>query len=118
MSCSNKAPLKIVKGEDRVLNIHISDEDTGGDYDLTSATEITVKFKKTDLSALSKTMGAGAVSIVSAVAGKIQVTLTDTDTALLLVGDQDIYVEVDIGSAKRIVTEGLENSIEVIATPF
>ena len=110
--------LKIVKGEDRTINIHITEEDTTGDYNLTGATEITVKFKNQDGSVLSKTQTGGAVSVVSAVAGKIQVTLTDTETALLYAGEQSPYVVVDVGSAKRIVTSGLENSVECEATPF
>lgn len=111
--------FKIVKGEDRIINLHLTEEDSGADYNLTSATEITVKFKKADLSVLTKTYTAsGGVSIVSAVAGKIEVSLTDSETALLYVGEGSIYVTVEFGTTKRIITQGLENSIEVVETPF
>lgn len=111
--------LKIVQGEDRVLNLHLTEEDSGADYNLTGATEITVKFKNADLSVLTRTYTAsGGVTIVSAVAGKIEIALTDTQTALLYVGEGSIYCTVEFGSTKRIITEGLENSIEVVETPF
>lgn len=111
--------LKIVQGEDRVLNLHLTEEDSGADYNLTGATEITVKFKNADLSVLTRTYTAsGGVTIVSAVAGKIEIALTDAQTALLYVGEGSIYCTVEFGSTKRIITEGLENSIEVVETPF
>lgn len=111
--------LKIVQGEDRTLNLHLTEEDSGADYNLTSVTEITVKFKKTDLSVLTKTYSAsGGVTVVSAVAGKIEVVLSDSETALLKSGEQSIYCTVEFGTLKRIITKGLENSIEVLETPF
>lgn len=111
--------FKIVKGEDRILNIHLTEEDSGADYNLTGATEITVKFKNADLSVLTRTYTAsGGVTIVSDVAGKIQVSLTDAQTSLLYIGEASIYVTVEFGSTKRIITKGLENSIEVLDTPF
>lgn len=111
--------VKVVKGEDRVLNFQISDEETQGYFDLTTATEITVCFKNQDLTTLSKTMGGGAVSIVTAVAGKLSVTLTDTETALLYADDAvAIYIMIDVGTTRRIVTKGLEMAISVEAKPF
>lgn len=111
--------VKVIKGEDRTLSIQLSDEDTGGYYDLTSATAISVCFKNADLSTLTKTLASGAVAIVSAVAGQITVALTDSETALLAADDAaPIYVVVDVGSAKRIVTKGLEMALSVEAKPF
>lgn len=111
--------VKVVKGEDRVLNFQISDEETKGYYDLTTATEITACFKNQDLSTLSKTLTSGAVAIVSAVSGKLSVTLTDAETALMYADDSvAVYIMIDVGTTRRIVTKGLEMALSVEAKPF
>lgn len=111
--------VKVIKGEDRTLSIQLSDEDTGGYYDLTTATAISVCFKNADLSTLTKTLASGAVALVSAVGGQITVALTDTETGLLYKADVvPIYVMIDVGVTRRIVTKGLEMALAVEAKPF
>ena len=111
--------VKVIKGEDRTLSIQLSDEDTGGYYDLTSATALSVCFKNQDGSTLTKTLVSGSVAIVSAASGKITVSLTDSETAQLYADDaMPIYVVIDVGSTKRIVTKGLEMALSVEAKPF
>lgn len=111
--------VKVIKGEDRVLNFQISDEDTQGYFDLTTATAITACFKNQDLTTLSKTLASGAVAIVTAIAGKLSVTLTDTETALMYADDAaPVYIMIDVGSTRRIVTKGLEMALSVEEKPF
>ena len=87
--------VKVIKGEDRVLNFQISDEDTQGYFDLTT------------------------VAIVTAIAGKLSVTLTDTETALMYADDAaPVYIMIDVGSTRRIVTKGLEMALSVEEKPF
>jgi hypothetical protein len=112
------SPIKIVKGEDKTITIQLISEEDKSYYDLSDATGIAVAFKQQSGSALSKELDAG-VSIVSALAGKISVTLTDTETALLKEGELlPIYVTLDVGSTKTIVVSGLEKALTVVAKPF
>lgn len=109
--------VTIVRGEDRTFSIILRDEKTDAPYDLTSYTAISVSFKKTDGTALTKSNGSG-VSISSTEGGKLSVTLSDTETASLKEGAQPIYVTVDKGSDKRIITKGLEKAVNVVSKPF
>lgn len=84
MSCAQK-PFKVVRGENQVLTIWLESETTNEPMDLTGAA-ITAKFPKDDGTVLEKTVGSG-VDIVSEKGGKFTVTLSDTDTASLKVGE-------------------------------
>lgn len=111
--------LDIVQGEDRTLTIQLKNETTGELYDLTGYTEVVVAFKKTDGTVLNKTYSAsGGVTVPAATSGKVQVVLTDANTALLKKGIQPIYITVDKGSDKRIVVKGLEKALNVMEKPF
>ena len=110
--------LKIVKGEDKTITIQLVNESDKTYHDLTSATGISVSFKKNDSTALVKSLIAG-VTVVNALAGKISVALTDTETSTLKEGALlPIYVTVDVGSVKTIVVSGLEKALTVVAKPF
>ena len=104
--------VKIIQGEDRTLTVLL--KQTGGlAYDLTGATEITACFVGTS-GTISKTLTATQISIVgSADCGKITITLTDADTALLEEGTQGFTVDVEVGTDKR--TINVANSILVEA---
>lgn len=110
--------IKIVKGEDKTLTIQLVKEEDKLFYDLTGYTTISVSFKKADSTALTKTT-ANSVSVVSALAGKITVVLTDAETATLKEGELlPIYVTIDVGSTKTIVVSGLEKVLNVVSKPF
>ena len=103
--------VKVIQGEDRTLTVLLK-EGTGS-YDLTGATEITACFNGTS-GAISKTLTGTEIAVVgSNDCGKITVALTDVETALLEEGVQGFTVEVDKGTAKRIVN--LANSLNVEA---
>lgn len=111
--------VKVIKGEDRTLIFQISDEDTQAYYDLTTATEVTVCFKNANGSTLSKTRTSGAVSIITAISGKFSVTVSDTETSLLFADEASaVYVIIDVGTTRRIVTKGLEMALSVEEKPF
>lgn len=82
-------------------------------YDLTGVTEIQVRFKKSDGSALVKNMVQegplpGGVTIVDAVRGQIQVELTPAETQLLKVGErQDFTVAMFRGEVAQASTGGI-----------
>ena len=97
-----KDAKQIIRGADAVLTLVIRTSD-GDALDLTDATAITVRLKKEDASELLKTLAAGAVEVESAHAGRIAVTLSETDTAGLYVqANAPIEVVVDFGSTRRI----------------
>lgn len=68
-------------------------------YDLTSQTEITARFPKSDGTALEKKYSTSGVTIVDAKAGRITAILTATDTNNLKTGlKQNFEVKVEIGA--------------------
>ena len=97
--------LEIVQGEDIQFEIKLEDEN-GDAYNLISVTELTFSVKKQDGTTLAKTQTGGAISIVGSAPqnGRLNVQLTDADTALLKASaDQDFELIVDEGSNRRIV---------------
>ena len=95
----------IVKGEDKVLNIYLKNSD-GSPYDLTGST-ITVRFPKTPTTSLDV-----SGTIVTAAAGHLSVTLSDTNTATLQVGDsQSIEVQLVVGSITTIAQ--IDNAVSI-----
>lgn len=93
----------IYKGEDYPLKLVLKNK-VGSPYDLTGATEITLRLTKQDGSILEKLLSDDGLEIVGAdELGTILCTLGDADTALLKEKDlQDFDVVIDKGSARRI----------------
>lgn len=97
--------IKIIKGEDREIILKLVDSE-GEPYDLAGYTELTAKFPNADGTTLSRTYtSSGGVTVLSEPGGKIQVALTDAQTALLNASDerQDFELIIDKGTARRIV---------------
>lgn len=101
--------MRIIRGEDRVLGLRatktgLCDSEPALSYDLTGATEITVKLLKSDNTYLLKTLTGAAVAITSAINGQFTVALTDAETLTLRTGENMSFdVEVEKGTEKRIV---------------
>jgi len=97
---SHAASKQIVRGSDVVLTLTVRTS-SGDPLDLADATGLLVRFKKTDKTALVK-LGE-QVQVVNAVLGKLRVTLSETDTALLAVmQNAPIEIVVDFGATRRI----------------
>lgn len=110
MSCEDTFPA-IIKGEDKNLVLKFTDEN-GDLLDLTTITEINAKFAKSDGSILERKLSLTEVSVLSALGGKIQVTLTDANTALLKSGQrQSFTVVLDFGATRRVVN--FNNALDV-----
>lgn len=90
---------EIVQGSDRTLKLTIR-ESNGDPLDLTAVTEITACFKKPDGTFLQVTLSGGRVSVVgNPLLGKIEVSLTDVDTAAIEAGVKvDFKVLLDQGT--------------------
>lgn len=102
--CVEESRVVIIRGSDRELFLRILVKDTGEPFDLTGATEISASFRNEDGTTLTKLLTTLGITVISAEAGKIKVTLTDANTVLLKVGvDQDFEVVIDIGSVRSIV---------------
>ena len=99
--------LHIIRGSDREFTIRVTIEsscDSGAPFDLSSATEIKALFSNADGSVLTVTMTGGQIVILNGCAGKIKVSLTDLQTALLNVGEaQSFELEIHIGTVISIV---------------
>lgn len=93
----------IYRGEDKILNLRIRNED-GSPFDVTGATEITARFRKSDDNALSLTMTGLAVAIVVGAAGSVSVMINQTSSLLLKLGKKMSFtLMIDIAGARRIV---------------
>lgn len=94
-------PIQIVQGEDKNLVIRIVDKDTQEPYDLTGAT---IEARLPGVSGvLSKDLSSG-ISVVSALGGKIQIALSEVDTAALKADSlQDFEIEVTKAGQTSIV---------------
>jgi len=95
---------EIIKGSDRTLRVTI--RYTNGDpVDLTNKDEITACFKKEDGTSLEVTLTGGAVvKVGNPLLGKIDITLTDTETSLLEASQKaNFKVILDEGTTRDIV---------------
>lgn len=112
MGCEGNGIVTIIKGEDRDILLRITDKATSQPFDLTAANAINARFKNQDDTVLIKPLQTGSVSIISAPSGKISVSLSAAETALLKAKEaQDFEVEISIGtppSAKLTVVQFLQ----------
>lgn len=111
MNFEENGSITVIAGEDRMMILRIVDKLTQEPFDLTAASAINARFKNADQTVLIKNLTAG-VAIVSAPAGKISVSLSATETALLNVREnQSFEVEFVIGTgavAKLTVVQFIE----------
>ena len=108
--------VRVVQGEDVTVTVNIKDGD-GNPYDLSNVTAINVQVENTDGSTASFTLAGGAAAVVTAAAGVMSFTISDTASALLLVGDtQPIEIILDEGSSRRIVQ--ITRALKVVAALF
>lgn len=91
--------VKVIQGEDKTFAVTLR-KSQGDPYDLTGVTEITFCFPG-ETAVQTVTLGASEVAIVNAVLGKITVTITDTKTALMKIGeDQTFECMIDVGTTR------------------
>lgn len=89
--------VEIHKGEDKVLVFTIREKESGDAIDLTTALLSVVTFQG-ETSDVIKIQGSG-VTITDGPKGKMQVVLSEVDTALLKAGNNlDFKVKYDIGT--------------------
>lgn len=96
------AKVKIVKGSDRDIIITLTEKINdceSNPFDISAATEIKVQFIQEDDTTLEETLTGGGVVLINGAGGKLQVSLSAADTALLKTGvDQDVEVEITIAT--------------------
>lgn len=97
------AVATVVQGEDRTINFGIKDINEDVYIDLTGATAMSFKIAATAGGSVECTLLATEIAITDAVKGKFRVTLSDTKSALIKLGERDIEVIVDWGTTRRIV---------------
>ena len=89
---------EIIQGSDRTLKVTMRDVNGDG-IDISAETEITACFKKIDGTYLEITLTSGQITKTDVNLGKIQITLTDADTALIEAGTRvDFKVKLDVGA--------------------
>jgi hypothetical protein len=104
MSTVDDATVTIIRGEDKTLTVRIVKNSDGEPYDLTGYTTISALFKKQDGTTLTKTTPTDITIVGNAVLGKIQISLTDSETLLLKKGTMSFDVQIDSGTIRRLVT--------------
>lgn len=93
---------QIVRGADATLTIVVR-LSNGDALDLETASEITVRLKKADKTALVKTLSASQVTVTGPHQGRIMVEVSETETAaLMVVQNAPVEVVVDFGAVRRI----------------
>lgn len=93
---------QLVRGADATLTIVIRTAN-GDALDLEAATEIAVRLRKADKSALTKTLSGAAVTVLNPTQGRIVVEINETESASLMpVQNAPVEVVVDFGSIRRI----------------
>lgn len=91
----------VITDEDRTLPLQLLKKNNRP-YSLAGATAIKARFVNADNTILEVTLAGGAIAIVDSAAGRITVTLTDAQVALLKVKDrQDFDIIVEKGTEKR-----------------
>ena len=104
---------EIIKGSDDLLKVYLRTSKTLVPLDLTGNTEITACFIKDDSTALELTKTASDIAVVGdEKLGYIEITLNDTNTALLMAGEKlSFNVKVDYGTDRKIID--FKQSIDV-----
>lgn len=105
---------KIVQGEELTITVEIFDTYSGEVLTLDAATVATASFPGTTATVV-KELSDGVT--VSEQPGRLEVTLDDTDTAAMRVGEaQSWQIEVTVDGETRIVQ--LEEALDVVASLF
>lgn len=103
--------VTIIQGEDREINFKVVDSEEALALDLTGATEIAVKIAATAGGAVSFLLSLSEVTITDANKGEFVVSMSDTKTDLIKLGEQSVEVVIDIGTNRRIVQ--LEKAVTI-----
>lgn len=109
--------VTLIQGQTKAVKIKILSESSGDDFDLTGATGITAKFAKTDGTVLLKTLAASGITVTAEQCGRLEVSLTEADTAAMLVAE-DQGIELVIQNAAGTTIVQLEETLTVKAPIF
>lgn len=109
----------VVQGFDKILRVELKDT-KGEPVDLTGVTEITATFLKTDLTCFTVSMTGGGITLLSAAAGKFNITLLSADTALLAVSEIGGYSNIQISYTISGITSALQlvGVVQIVASLF
>lgn len=88
-------PPKIVQGDSLSLVVNLKNKLDGLQMALVNVTEITAKFRKTDMTALLYTFTGNQISVVSQNAGVIKIAVPPADTVNFALGANDVEVIVN-----------------------
>lgn len=106
--------VSLIQGEDRVLVVTLVESKTSVAFDLTGVTQVTFSLPNATSGspAVSFSLGASEISVLDAVRGKIQVTMSDAKTATFKAGKQTAEIVIDKGTDRRICQ--IKEAVEVI----
>jgi hypothetical protein len=88
--------MTIIQGEDKDITVTLQT------LNLTTATEILVRFPGSRTQILKTLTNSGGVTRVNDATGKFKVTLSNSETPLLKLGLRDMEITVSFGSVKKI----------------
>jgi len=113
---------EVVQGEDKSLDISLTDAVTGDPFNLTAATEIDCLFLKTDDTCIHKKLTLSEVVITNAPFGRFRILLLIADTALMKLSDLEngVYsdIEIRITVAGKLTIVLLKGVISVVPKLF
>ena len=104
----------IIRGSDSTLTLVIR-TGSGDPFDIFEATDIVVKFRKADKTAL--TISGDAVRVVNAALGRIEIELTDADTEVLM-PMTNAPVEVIVDFADKRKTAQIKHGLNIVDRIF
>lgn len=103
MSIFEKKFFNIERGEDKNIDVYLVDKDSGEPIDLTGASEIKARFRKSDGTVLEKLMTTSGVSVLSIAGAKVRAILSEADTTSLLAdANQDFEFESVVSGVTNI----------------
>jgi hypothetical protein len=105
--------INIIKGEDKDIIVRLGSRSTGDPYDLTAATPITCCFLNADKTFLTLGLATG-IAITTALLGKLTLTLTAAQTALLA-EVANATLELSITKSSKIVKVQIPKAYSVVA---
>ena len=113
MSCEKDTNVvNIIQGADAIISMVLTYANLAF-FDLTNATIITASFRNADNSILVKTLLAGIAIVAPPANGKITITLTAAETALLKVGrNQNIELQLTVSGQIFIIKQSAVLNVE------
>lgn len=113
-----QAPPRLVRGEDKVLNVRLNDNKTGNPFDISAATEIkAILLKETGY--LIKLLSTAGITITNGPGGRLAIMVPKAEGATLALSGPGLLsdIEIHVTIAGKVTYALLDDVFEVV-DPF